>query len=161
MQNLATTILSKAGRALGLALFGVCAVAKSSVPAPPSEAPQQSQSTASRPPAIGSTAAQQAQPPRNQSPQTEAPQSQPSQTQLPQTPPPPDQAAAGQNQVATFKIGSNEVNVVFTGTGKQGRHITNPKQEEFLDGNDHKAPLEVRGFHREIKPAVQGDTFIC
>src|SRR5258708_2866943 len=124
MQNLATTILSKAGRALGLALFAVCAVAQSSAPAPASEAPQESQSTASRPTAIGSTAAQQAQPPRNQSPQTEAPQSQPSQTQLPQTPPPPDQAAAGQHQEAPFTILAHEEDVDFTLPPKHAPPIT-------------------------------------
>src|SRR5258708_18216097 len=124
MQNLATTILSRAGGALVLALFAVCAVAQSSAPAPASEAPQESQSTASRPTAIGSTAAQQAQPPRNQSPQTEAPQSQPSQTQLPQTPPPPDQAAAGQDHPATFQTGANEMNSVFPLTHQPAPHLT-------------------------------------
>src|SRR5260370_6018217 len=142
MQNLATTILSKAGRALGLALFALCAVARSSAPAPASEAPQESQSTASRPTAIGSTAAQQAQPPRNQSPQTEAPQSQPSQTQLPQTPPPPDQAAAGRDPGATFKITSNGRNVLLPFRRKDSPPITTPKQTKFQVIDASKTPAE-------------------
>jgi Ca-activated chloride channel family protein len=138
MHNLATTILCKAGRALGLALFAFYAVAQSSAPVPASETPQEPQSTAATP----------------TPPSTPLP-TQPSQNEAPQTQPPPDQPAAGQDQLATFKVGTNEVNVVFTVTDKHGRHITNLKQEDFRVADDSKPPEEIRSFHSETNLPLQ------
>src|SRR5260370_35759525 len=138
MQNLATIILSKVGRALGLALFAIYAMAQSPSPATTPEAPQQQQPTAPTTTTTGNAAAQQTQTPENQPPAT-----------------PPDAATTGQDQVATFKIGSNEVNVVFTVTDKHGRHITNLKQEDFRVVDDSKPPEEIRSFHSETNLPLQ------
>jgi len=138
MQNLATTFLSKFGRVLGLALFAVYAVAQSPSPASAPEAPQEQQPTAPTTTTTGNAAAQPTQTPENQPPPT-----------------PPDAATAGPDQVATFKIGSNEVNVVFTVTDKHGRHITNLKQEDFRVVDDSKPPEEVRSFHSETNLPLQ------
>ncbi len=131
MQNLATNILSRAGRALGLAVLTVSAMAQSSAPA--SAGSPEPQSTVPSTP-VPST------PVPPPSPQTQAP---------------PDQSAAGQDQLATFKVGSNEVNVVFTVTDKHGRHITNLKQEDFRVVDDSKPPDEVRSFHSETNLPLQ------
>jgi len=138
MQNLATTILSKVGWALGLALLAIHAMAQSPSPASAPEAPQEQQPTAPTTTTTGNAAAQQTETPGNQPPAT-----------------PPDAATAGQDQVATFKIGSNEVNVVFTVTDKHGRHITNLKQDDFRVVDDSKPPEEVRSFHSETNLPLQ------
>ena len=76
-----------------------------------------------------------------------------------QQPPPsqtsPDQATTGPDQLATFKVGSNEVNVVFTVTDKHGRHITNLKQNDFRVADDSKPPDEIRSFHSETNLPLQ------
>ncbi len=70
--------------------------------------------------------------------------------------PPPNQPAsssdspsANSDQVATFKVGTNEVNVVFVVTDKHGRRITNLKQSDFQIFDDDKPPAEIRSFHAE------------
>jgi VWFA-related protein len=143
MGNLATTILSKAGRALGLAFFAVYATAQLPGPPPVPDAPQEQQPTAPTPTAANGVAGQ----------QTHTPQTPPSQTPPPQTP--PDAAGTAQDPLATFKVGSNEVNVVFTVTDKHGRHITNLKQDDFRVVDDSKPPDEVRSFHSETNLPLQ------
>jgi Ca-activated chloride channel homolog len=59
------------------------------------------------------------------------------------------------DQVATFRTGTNEVNVVFTVTDKHGRHITDLKQNDFRVIDDNKPPEEVRSFHSETNLPLQ------
>ncbi|PYX30887.1 MAG: VWA domain-containing protein [Acidobacteria bacterium] len=63
--------------------------------------------------------------------------------------------AAGPDEVARFKIGTNEVNVVFTVTDKHGRYITDLKQNDFHVIDDNKPPEEVRSFHAETNLPLQ------
>jgi Ca-activated chloride channel homolog len=84
------------------------------------------------------------------------------QSSAPTTPPstPPAQAAANANppqdaDLAVFKAGTNEVNVVFTVTDKHGRHITDLKQNDFRVVDDSKPPEEVRSFHAETNLPLQ------
>src|SRR5947209_5110388 len=72
-----------------------------------------------------------------------------------------DQASAGTSstpsadQVATLKVGTNEVNVVFTVTDKHGRHITDLKQGDLRVLDDKQPPEEVRSFHSETNLPLQ------
>jgi Ca-activated chloride channel family protein len=68
---------------------------------------------------------------------------------------PADQTAAGPDDVARFRIGTNEVNVVFTVTDKHGRHITDLKQNDFRVMDDKKPAEEVRSFHSETNLPLQ------
>src|SRR4029077_13020802 len=72
-----------------------------------------------------------------------------------QAQPPGDQAAPGPDDLARFKIGTNEVNVVFTVTDKHGRHITDLKQSDFRVLDDKKPAEEVRSFHSETTLPLQ------
>jgi VWFA-related protein len=126
METVGSTAMSKSARFLLTALFSVGAVAQSPAPA---AAPQAAQPQSSAP-AAGSYAAQ--------------------------TPPASaDQESAPKNDIPTFKIGTNEVNVVFTVTDKHGRHITDLKQGDFRVVDDSKAPEEVRSFHAETNLPLQ------
>jgi len=69
--------------------------------------------------------------------------------------PAPDQSSTAPDEVARFKIGTNEVNVVFTVTDKHGRHITDLKQNDFHVVDDNKPPEEVRSFHAETNLPLQ------
>lgn len=53
------------------------------------------------------------------------------------------------DKVATFKIGTNEVNVVFIVTDKHGRRITDLKESDFTVRDDNRPPAEIRSFHAE------------
>ena len=66
-----------------------------------------------------------------------------------------DQSSTAADEVARFKIGTNEVNVVFTVTDKHGRHITDLKQNDFRVIDDNKPPEEVRSFHAETNLPLQ------
>jgi VWFA-related protein len=57
--------------------------------------------------------------------------------------------AVAPDQVPRFKVGTNEVNVVFTVTDKHGRRITDLKQNDFRVLDDSKPAAEVRSFHNE------------
>lgn len=69
--------------------------------------------------------------------------------------PPPEPSTTSSDDVARFKIGTNEVNVVFTVTDKHGRHITDLKQNDFHVIDDNKPPEEVRSFHAETNLPLQ------
>ncbi|MGA8869311.1 MAG: VWA domain-containing protein [Candidatus Sulfotelmatobacter sp.] len=53
------------------------------------------------------------------------------------------------DEIPRFKIGTNEVNVVFTVTDKHGRRITDMKQGDFRVVDDSKPAAEIRSFHNE------------
>jgi len=94
--------------------------------------------------------------------QAAASQSPPAQT------PAATQNAAGQNpadqksgeqgtngDVPRIKVGTNEVNVVFTVTDKHGKRITDLKQADFRFVDDNKPAAEIRSFHAETNLPLQ------
>jgi Ca-activated chloride channel homolog len=103
--------------------------------------------------------------PASQPTQTPAPQ-QPAQTPPAQTQSAPSQAPAsgqqpaGQQQPAdgqapedtgqVFRIGVNEVNLIFTVTDKHGHYVPNLKQNDFALLDDQKAPEKVTSFRQQI-----------
>jgi Ca-activated chloride channel homolog len=62
---------------------------------------------------------------------------------------------AGSDDVPRFKVGTNEVNVVFTVTDKHGRRITDLKQSDFHVVDDSKPAAEIRSFHNETNLPLQ------
>jgi len=87
-------------------------------------------------------AAQPAQPPAAQ-----APASQPT-----NAPPPAAQSdqQADPNAPPVFKLGVNEVNLIFTVTDKHGHYIPNLQQSDFALLDDQKAPAKVNYFRQQI-----------
>jgi len=107
-----------------------------------------------------------------QSAQAQQPATQPAQTPAPQKPAqiPQTQAgqpasgqqppAAGQQPAAdqqgpedtgqVFRIGVNEVNLIFTVTDKHGHYVPNLKQNDFALLDDQKAPEKVTSFRQQI-----------
>ncbi len=78
------------------------------------------------------------------------------------------QNAAGQNpadqksgeqgstsDIPRIKVGTNEVNVVFTVTDKHGKRITDLKQADFRFVDDNKPAAEIRSFHAETNLPLQ------
>src|SRR5579859_6396642 len=79
----------------------------------------------------------------------------------PQNPPAQQAApAAGVRQQAdpqpeqgpdtVFRIGANEVNLIFTVTDKRGHYIPNLRLQDFALLDDRKAPEKVTSFHQQI-----------
>jgi Ca-activated chloride channel family protein len=86
-------------------------------------------------------------PPSSSSPSTPAQQP----VQAPTIPPP----ATGDEPLATIKVGTNEVNVVFVVTDKHGKRITDLKENDFHIVDDNKAPEQIRSFHAEANLPLQ------
>jgi VWFA-related protein len=63
--------------------------------------------------------------------------------------------SAASDEVPKFKVGTNEVNVVFTVTDKHGRRITDLKQDDFRVLDDSKPAAEIRSFHNETNLPLQ------
>ena len=91
--------------------------------------------------------------------QTPAPQ--PTQTPAQQQPAPsqpgqqPGQQPAADQQAPddtgqVFRIGVNEVNLIFTVTDKHGHYVPNLKQSDFALLDDQKAPEKVTSFRQQI-----------
>ena len=95
------------------------------------------------------------------------PASQPTQTPAPQQPAPatPTQpqsapAQAGQQPAAdqqgpedtgqVFRVGVNEVNLIFTVTDKHAHYVPNLKQSDFALLDDQKAPEKVTSFRQQV-----------
>src|SRR5882724_5595879 len=83
---------------------------------------------------------------------------------VPQQAPPPSAQSPGQNSgdegndsggVPKIKVGTNEVNVVFTVTDKHGKRVTDLKQNDFRFVDDSKPVTEVRSFHAETNLPLQ------
>ncbi|SRR6266568_2487778 len=89
-------------------------------------------------------------PPTQQAPQTPAAQ-QPAQPAAGQQTVPPS-PAPDQTSDATpvFKVGVNEVNLIFTVTDKHGHYVPNLKQSDFALLDDQKAPTRVTTFRQQI-----------
>jgi VWFA-related protein len=134
-----------------LTLCAACAVAQSSPPESPQPQPP---TPASRP----ATTAPSAQSPAsaNQSPSAQAPATPPApaQTTEPQKVDPPVDTPV-EDEITRFKIGSNEVNVVFTVTDKHGKQITDLKQGDFQVLDDNRPVEQVRSFRAETNLPLQ------
>jgi len=94
---------------------------------------------------------QQPQPPASQPAQTPAPQK-PAQT--PATPPqagqqPSDNQQEPEDTGQVYKVGVNEVNLIFTVTDKHGHYVPNLKQSDFALLDDQKAPERVTSFRQQ------------
>src|SRR6266568_2211193 len=89
-------------------------------------------------------------PPTQQAPQTPAAQ-QPAQPAAGQQTVPPS-PAPDQTSDATpvFKVGVNEVNLIFTVTDKHGHYVPNLKQNDFALLDDQKAPEKITSFRQQI-----------
>jgi VWFA-related protein len=57
--------------------------------------------------------------------------------------------------VAKIRVGTNEVNVVFTVTDKHGKRITDLKQNDFRFVDDSKPAAEIRSFRAEANLPLQ------
>jgi VWFA-related protein len=83
----------------------------------------------------------------------------------PQNSPPPAASQAvsnsaakpdnGNEPVSSFKVSTNEVNVVFTVTDRHGRRITDLKQNDFQVLDDNKPPAQISSFHAETNLPLQ------
>jgi Ca-activated chloride channel homolog len=86
-----------------------------------------------------------------------------SSAQAQQTPPAgaqkPEQNSSEQGadsgDLPRFRVGTNEVNVVFTVTDKHGKHVTDLKQADFRVVDDNKPAAEIRSFHAETNLPLQ------
>ena len=67
-------------------------------------------------------------------------------------PPPPNQQASDQTDsgAAPFRIGANEVSLIFTVTDKHGHYIPDLKQSDFALLDDQKAPASIKSFRQQI-----------
>src|ERR1700728_531052 len=70
-----------------------------------------------------------------------------------------DQKSATQapdnGDIPRIRIGTNEVNVVFTVTDKHGKRVTDLKQADFHIVDDSKPAAEIRSFHAETNLPMQ------
>ena len=66
----------------------------------------------------------------------------------------PDQGA-GSAEVPKIRVGTNEVNVVFTVTDKHGKRVTDMKQNDFRIVDDNKPVVEIRSFRAEANLPLQ------
>jgi Ca-activated chloride channel family protein len=57
--------------------------------------------------------------------------------------------------IPRIRVGTNEVNVVFTVTDKHGKRVTDLKQNDFHFVDDNKAATEIRSFHAETNLPLQ------
>jgi len=64
-------------------------------------------------------------------------------------------SAAGNAEVPKIRVGTNEVNVVFTVTDKHGKRVTDLKQGDFHIVDDSKPVSEIRSFHAETNLPLQ------
>lgn len=57
--------------------------------------------------------------------------------------------------IPKIRVGTNEVNVVFTVTDKHGRRVTDLKQSDFKFVDDSKPAAEIRSFRAEANLPLQ------
>jgi len=58
-------------------------------------------------------------------------------------------------EIPRIRVGTNEVNVVFTVTDKHGRRVTDLQQNDFRFVDDNKPATEIRSFHAETNLPLQ------
>src|ERR1017187_896746 len=75
---------------------------------------------------------------------------------------PADQKSGDQEagEIPKFRVGTNEVNVVFTVTDKHGKRVTDMKQADFRVVDDNKPVAEIRSFHAETNLPLQAGLLI-
>jgi VWFA-related protein len=66
-----------------------------------------------------------------------------------------EQQGADAGDIPRIKVGTNEVNVVFTVTDKRGKRVTDLKQSDFRFVDDNKPAVEIRSFHAETNLPLQ------
>jgi Ca-activated chloride channel family protein len=120
-----------------LLMAGVCefgATQTATAPAPPSTSSQPSQkpTTPSSPPAAAQAG-----------------------TQNPAEQKSGDDKGADNGEIPRIRVGTNEVNVVFTVTDKHGKRVTDLKQADFQFVDDNKPATEIRSFHAETNLPLQ------
>jgi Ca-activated chloride channel family protein len=64
-----------------------------------------------------------------------------------------DGAASG--DIPRIRVGTNEVNVVFTVTDRHGKRVTDLKEADFHFVDDNKPAAEIRSFHSETNLPLQ------
>ncbi len=95
-----------------------------------------------------------------------SPASQPSPAAAPQSSPPaaataqpaaqaPAEQGADNPDIPRIRVGTNEVNVVFTVTDRHGKLVTDLKQGDFHFVDDNKPATEIRSFHAETNLPLQ------
>jgi VWFA-related protein len=84
---------------------------------------------------------------------TSAPQQAPAAAQ--DSEPQPGETGSDPASVAKIRVGTNEVNVVFTVTDKHGKRVTNLKQNDFRFVDDSKPVSELRSFRAEANLPLQ------
>jgi VWFA-related protein len=67
----------------------------------------------------------------------------------------PNNSSNNTEPVSSFRVSTNEVNVVFTVTDKHGRRITDLKQNDFQVLDDNKPPSQINSFHAETNLPLQ------
>jgi Ca-activated chloride channel homolog len=86
-------------------------------------------------------------------PQPQAPTAQQPAAQNPGTNPAANNQAPGQDQAngsePVFRVGVNEVNLIFTVTDRHGRYIPDLQQSDFALLDDQKAPARVTSFRQQ------------
>ena len=89
--------------------------------------------------------------------QTSSPPPAPGTAQAPQglTEQNANDSAASNAEVPKIRVGTNEVNVVFTVTDKHGKRVTDLKQADFRIVDDSKPVSEIRSFHAETNLPLQ------
>ena len=136
-------------------LLAACAMAQSSPPESPQPQPQPPSST-SRPATATTAPSAQTPAPASPSPSNQTPAVPPAPAQAtepPKTDPPTDTPV--EDEITKFKIGSNEVNVVFTVTDKHGKQITELKQSDFQVLDDNRPVEQIRSFRAETNLPLQ------
>src|SRR5580700_3909915 len=106
--------------------------------------------TATAPPS--STSSQSSQPPTTQS---SPPAAAPASAQNPAQQKSGDDKGADNGEIPRIRVGTNEVNVVFTVTDKHGKRVTDLKQADFQFVDDNKPATEIRSFHAETNLPLQ------
>jgi len=73
-----------------------------------------------------------------------------------------ESSAAGSDSgdVPKIRVGTNEVNVVFTVTDKHGKRVTDLKQNDFRFVDDRKPVTEIRSFRAEANLPLQAGLLI-
>ena len=66
-----------------------------------------------------------------------------------------DDRARDSGDIPRIRVGTNEVNVVFTVTDKHGKRVTDLKQADFHFVDDNKPATEIRSFHAETNLPLQ------
>jgi Ca-activated chloride channel family protein len=64
-------------------------------------------------------------------------------------------SAPENGEIPKIRVGTNEVNVVFTVTDRHGKRVTDLKQADFRIVDDNKPVIEVRSFHAETNLPLQ------